>query len=222
MGYFDQCCSSIDRWSVLSRDEAREMCEAVGLLLDETDIEYRLTENLENGRIISVEPEIGTTVDKGSELSIVVSSGIGVRIEDFATSGMNISKAQEYISQHYPLLKVTIVEEDSNITPGMIIRQEGLEPYTLFNPEGAGSITLVYSSYPTISIPEDIIGKPINDVKGQLELMGITVRVSNRDISGLTQNEIDALQFGVVIEADPTVGSSYTQREDNYVVLYYY
>ena len=34
--------------------------------------------------------------------------------------------------------------------------------------------------------------------------------------------ELDKLQYGVVIESDPMVGNSYTQRDDNYVILYYY
>ena len=52
--------------------------------------------------------------------------------------------------------------------------------------------------------------------------MGIVVRSSNRDISAMTQEEIDQLQFGVVIDSDPYIGYSYVQKDDNYVILYYY
>ena len=45
---------------------------------------------------------------------------------------------------------------------------------------------------------------------------------SNLDTTGLSDNEIANLKTGVVISVDPQEGDSYTQREDNYVILYYY
>ena len=58
--------------------------------------------------------------------------------------------------------------------------------------------------------------------KFYLENMNLRVDVRNRDTSGMSQSEIDELQFGVVIAAEPSPGSTYVQRENNYVVLYYY
>jgi len=177
---------------------------------------------VERGLIISCTPSVGDEVEKNTEIKVVVSNGIGVRIEDFTASGMTISKAEEYIAANYKLMKVTAVEEDSGEPPGTIIRQEGLEPGTLFSPDLASNITLVYSRFPTVTIPEDIIGRPINDAIAELEAMGIVVRSSNRDISAMTQEEIEQLEFGVVIDSDPYIGYSYVQKDDNYVILYYY
>lgn len=202
--------------------QARDMCDESELVLDTINVEYTLTENVERGLIIGVTPSVGDEVEKNTEVKIIVSNGIGVRIEDFAASGMSISKAEEYIAENYKLMRVTAVEEDSGLPPGTIIRQEGLEPGTLFSPDLASNITLVYSRYPTVVIPDDIIGRPINDATAELEAMGIVVRTSNMDISGMTQEEIDQLQFGVVISSDPAVGTPYTQKDDNYVILYYY
>ncbi|MDO4413789.1 MAG: Stk1 family PASTA domain-containing Ser/Thr kinase [Erysipelotrichaceae bacterium] len=202
--------------------QARDMCDESELVLDTINVEYTLTENVERGLIIGVTPSVGDEVEKNTEVKIIVSNGIGVRIEDFAASGMSISKAEEYIAENYKLMRVTAVEEDSGLPPGTIIRQEGLEPGTLFSTDLASNITLVYSRYPTVVIPDDIIGRPINDATAELEAMGIAVRTSNMDISGMTQEEIDQLQFGVVISSDPAVGTPYTQKDDNYVILYYY
>lgn len=202
--------------------DARDACAEADLALDTINVVYRLTEDVERGLIISVDPAVGDQVEENTEIKIVVSNGIGQRIEDFTSSGMTISKAEEYIAANYPLMKVTAVEEDSGEAPGTIIRQEGLEPGTLFSKDLASNITLVYSRFPTITIPEDIMGRPINDAIAELEAMGITVRSSNRDISGLPQEQIDELTFGVVIDSDPYIGSYYTQKDDNYVVLYYY
>jgi hypothetical protein len=64
-------------------------------------------------------------------------------------------------------------------------------------------ITLVYSEYPTVTIPSDIIGKPIAEATAELEKLGIVVRTSNRDTTKMPQSEIDALKgkFGQVIES---------------------
>ena len=201
---------------------ARDACDESQLVLDTINVEYTLTDDVERGLIISCTPSVGDEVEKNTEIKVVVSNGIGVRIEDFTANGMTISKAEEYIADNYKLMKVTAVEEDSGEPPGTIIRQEGLEPGTLFSPDLASNITLVYSRFPTVTIPEDIIGRPINDAIAELEAMGIVVRSSNRDISAMTQEEIDQLQFGVVIDSDPYIGYSYVQKDDNYVILYYY
>ncbi len=203
---------------------ARDACDEAQLVLDTINVEYTLTDDVERGLIISCTPSVGDEVEKNTEVKVVVSNGIGVRIEDFTASGMSISKAEEYIATNpnYKLMKVTAVEEDSGEPPGTIIRQEGLEPGTLFSPDLASNITLVYSRYPTVIIPDDIIGKPINDAISELEAMGIIVRSSNRDITMLPPEQIDQLQFGVVIDSDPYVGNSYVQKDDNYVILYYY
>ena len=201
---------------------ARDACDESQLVLDTINVEYTLTDDVERGLIISCTPSVGDEVEKNTEIKVVVSNGIGVRIEDFTANGMTISKAEEYIAANYKLMKVTAVEEDSGEAPGTIIRQEGLEPGTLFSPDLASNITLVYSRFPTVTIPEDIIGRPINDAIAELEAMGIVVRSSNRDISGMTQEEIEQLEFGVVIDSDPYIGYSYVQKDDNYVILYYY
>ena len=93
---------------------------------------------------------------------------------------------------------------------------------TMFNPEAASEVTLVYASYPTITIPDDLNGKTIEEATAELEALGVKVLTSNLDTSSLTEEEIGNLQTGVVISSDPQAGSEFTQKEDNYVILYYY
>lgn len=206
----------------LTKEEAREICEERGLSLDEVNITYELTDNLENGRIISVTPEFNTEVEKGTILTITVSSGIGERMENFGNMQMTVGRVQEYIAEKYPLMRVTVKEEETGISPGMVIRQEGIEPGTLYNPAATGELTLYYEPYLSVTIPDDIIDKPLNEAKQQLESMGLRVDVRNRDTSGMSQSELDGLKWGVVISSDPSPGSTYVQRENNYIVLYYY
>lgn len=191
------------------------------LVLDTENITYTLTKDLKKGQIISSEPEAGSTIDKNSTVTISVSSGIGVEVEDY--TGQNINTVEDALSQ-YTYLKVNAVSEKSDKKSGTILRQEQLEAGQLFDPEMAASITLVYSEYPTVTIPSDIIGKPIAEATAELEKLGIVVRTSNRDTTKMPQSEIDALKgkFGQVIESSPAAGTSYTQKENNYVTLYFY
>jgi len=189
-------------------------------VLDTTNVEYTLTENVEKGQIISCEPNVGEEVEKGSRVKVVVSSGIGVQVADYR--GRNVSEVIRELSE-FSYLKVTTKEEESDtVAPGNIIRQELLEPGTMFNPNNVSEIVFVYASYPTITIPSEIIGMPVEDAASILEAMGVEVFSSTLDTSNLSEEEIANLNTGVVIRSDPEAGSEYTQREENYVVLYYY
>ena len=63
---------------------------------------------------------------------------------------------------------------------------------------------------------------PIEDAVKELEDLKVQVLTSNLDTAGLSDNEIANLKTGVVISVDPQEGDTYTQQEDNYVILYYY
>jgi serine/threonine-protein kinase len=217
--HFGPRTSQIPDLSGKTVDEASSELEELKLTLDQNNITYTLTKDTEKGQIISTDPEAGTEVEQGTSVKAEVSSGIGVTVKDY--TGENINDAEDDLSQ-YSLLKVTAVEEDSTETPGTIIRQEQLEAGDLFDANSAAKITLVYSAYPTVTIPADIIGKSVQDAQNELEAMGISVRTSNIDTSTLTQEQLEALQIGIVIKSDPATETSYTQKEDNFVTLYYY
>ena len=120
-------------------------------------------------------------------------------------------------------MTVETQEEDSDtVAAGTVIRQELLEPGTMFNPGTSTTIRLVYSAWPTITIPDDLIDQSIEDAIAELEALNVKVVTSNLDFSGLSSEEIANLKTGVVISVEPEGGSEYTQRDDNYVILYYY
>ncbi|MGN1390333.1 MAG: Stk1 family PASTA domain-containing Ser/Thr kinase [Bulleidia sp.] len=205
----------------LSLADARTLCEEKDLVLNTDNVTYTLTENTEKGQIISSSPDAGTTVEEGTEITVTVSSGIGVTMKDY--TGWNINDAMNDIAQNYPSMQVKTEEsQDDSKTPGTVISQDGMAAGTMFNPEAASEVTLVYASYPTITIPDDLNGKTIEEATAELEALGVKVLTSNLDTSSLTEEEIGNLQTGVVISSDPQAGSEFTQREDNYVILYYY
>ncbi len=202
--------------------EAKDVCFEKELQLDTTNVTYTLTKDIEKGKIIEVHPLPNTEVDKNTTLSVVVSSGIGVEMKDYR--GTNINAALDELAK-YPYLKVESSDaenEDEEIAPGAILTQELLNPGDEFNPEKACQVRFTYKKYPTIQIPPDIEGKTVDAATAQLEALGAKVLTSNLDTSKLTEAEIANLKTGIVIKSDPEITKTYTQKEDNYVILYYY
>ena len=204
----------------MSLQDAKKALHKENLNIDESNISYELTEDIEQGIVISSSPEEGSEVGGDTSISLVVSSGIGVTCDDFV--GQNITDVKKQLNSQYPNLTVNAVSEDSMKTGGTILRQEKLQAGTLFDPSKPNEITLVYATYPTITIPDDIIGMDVQSAQRELEHMGAVVRTSNRDTTQMSQEELDSITPGVVISCDPAYGTSYTQKENNYITLYYY
>ena len=209
--------------------EAKDLCSEVNLVLDTSNVTYTLTDTTSKGQIIESSPESGSEIEKGSKVTVVVSSGIAEVADDYV--GWNITDATQDIAskknsngiEKYKNTKVTTVEENSDTAKaGEVIRQELLEAGTRFNPDNTTEIRLVYASYPTIVIPGNLEGMTIEEAEQVLQELGANVLASNLDTSSLSETEIANLQTGVVIKTEPELGSEYTQREDNYVILYYY
>lgn len=204
----------------MSLQDAEKALHKANLNIDESNISYELTEDIKQGIVISSSPEEGSEVGGDTSISLVVSSGIGVTCDDFV--GQNITDVKKQLNSQYPNLTVNAVSEDSMKTGGTILRQEKLQAGTLFDPSKPNEITLVYATYPTITIPDDIIGMDVQSAQRELEHMGAVVRTSNRDTTQMSQEELDSITPGVVISCDPAYGTSYTQKENNYITLYYY
>lgn len=204
--------------------DALEVLQKETLHVDEEKIRYELTVDMEAGMIIDVTPKEGEKVDKDSTVEIVVSSGIGVKAKDY--TGRDVNEVIAEISKDYPNMKVQLQPQSSPITSGTILDQQTLQAGDLFDPNKVNTISFTYSAYPTVIIPDDIIGKSIKDAVKELEEMGLKVYTSNRslpkDIDEMTPEEQASISFGTVIDCSPASGTSYTQSTDNYVTLYYY
>ena len=204
----------------MALNDAQDSLTQQGLAVDE-NISYQLTTDTDKGTVISTDPQAGAETEEGTNVTLTVSSGIGVTVDNYV--GQNISDVKEDLSQ-YPLLTINAVEQQSDKEPGTIIDQQQLSAGSLFDPSMAAQITRVYAAYPSITIPEDIMGKPVNEAKSELEALGIEVRTSNRDTTQMSQKELDEIQnqIGLVIDCSPAAGTSYVQKGSNFVTLYFY
>lgn len=208
----------------LTLAEAEAVCEDSGFVLDTENIEYELTLDTEEGIIISSDPEEGTEAEKDTAISVVVSSGIGDTVKSYVGSDIDDVLAE---LESYSNITVKTSEQDSDETPGTVLSQSGMSAGDLFDPDETYTITLVYSAYTTFTIPSEIIGMDYNEAAALLKDMGATtVFVSGLDSSTLDESELAEIRenslVGTVKYSDPSVGSSYTQKDGSYITLYYY
>lgn len=187
------------------------------LEVDQDDITYQLSKDSIEGVVIGTEPASSSKVERHSKVKLIVSSGIGQEMPNYV--GKNIDDVKASLPSAIHLIEK---EEQSDKKPGTIIRQEGVAAGELYDTAGETDLTLYYVPYIKVTIPADIIGKPIEDATAQLEAMGVTVVRAHRDTSALPQSEIDKIKVGTVIETMPAAGSEYTQKKDSYVTLYFY
>lgn len=199
---------------------AKIALENVGLTLDSEHIVYELTNDTPKGKIAYVSPAVNSQVEENTSVQIVVSSGISEKIGDYV--GRRLSEVKKELSTYQNLNIIAEAVEDNSVVPGVIIRQELLEPNATFNPEVTTDIKFIYSQYKTFEIPTDIIGMKIEDATKRLQSMGADVMLSPLDTSNLSEEEKKALKEGVVIQTTPAAGNQYTQVDESMVVIYYY
>lgn len=197
--------------------QATTALENQDLEVDSDDITYQLSKDSIEGVVIGTEPASSSEVERHSKVKLIVSSGVGEEMPNYV--GKNIDDVKASLPSSIHLIEK---EEQSDKKPGTIIRQEGVAAGDLYDTAGETDVTLYYVPYVKVTIPADIIGKPIEEATSQLEAMGVTVVRAHRDTSALSQSEIDKIKVGTVIETMPAAGSEYTQKKDSYVTLYFY
>ncbi|MBW9212368.1 MULTISPECIES: protein kinase [Terrabacteria group] len=203
----------------LELNQARQRLKEAGLSVDETKIKRALSGDYEADQVSGADIESGHEVRKGTKVTLVVSSGKGVLIENYL--GQDVEDVQKKLSV-YPKLKIRMNAKKRKGTPGTIIAQSGLSADSLFDPTKETEISLDYIAYLTKVIPRDIIGKTVDEAAKELEAMGFNVRRSNRDTSQMTQEELDKIQVGIVVDTNPKVGTKFVQKKNNYVTLFFY
>ena len=222
-GYISLGSTTVPDLTGMSLEDAAAACEKSGLVLDQDNVTYQLTEDTEKGIILSSDPSSGTKVDRKSTVTVTASSGIGEKMGDY--TGQDVDQAAEEL-QKYSHLTVKTEAKDSDETPGTVISQEVIAAGDLFDPDQDNTITLVYSAYDSFVIPTSIIGMDVNSAASLLESMGAQAYASEIDPSTLSDDELNDISknnlVGTVKYSSPSAGSTYTQKGNNAITLYYY
>ena len=200
----------------MSVEQATQELAAMGLTITKTI--YQVTDDIDEGIIISSSPSVGTITEKGSGVVITVSDGKYFIVDDYA------GKTEEQVRSLLAGKRITIkVEKEVNefVKPGDIIRQELLNPGDKVDPNRQYEIKLFVSGYLEFTIPDNMIGMNVFEAQNMLTEKGAMVMLYPLSTEDLTEEEKENIEYNTVISMTPSSGL-YIQYEDNSIVLYYY
>ncbi|MCD7808456.1 MAG: Stk1 family PASTA domain-containing Ser/Thr kinase [Erysipelotrichaceae bacterium] len=189
--------------------------EEYELVVDEDNITYEPSDDQEEGIVLATDPTAESTVKKGDSVSITVSSGQYIVIEDY--TGKDYDEVYEALTELGFTVKKNEITSDE--TKGTIIEQSILEGEKIDPNATDKSITLTVSKGYSATVP-NVYGQNITKAQQVLEEAGFTVKLEVKD-SPTDADSIRNMTTYVVaeqsIEAFTTV---YTKGTE--ITLYYY
>ncbi len=197
--------------------QARDTLEELGLHLS-TSVRYQLTDDVDFGRIINFSPDLGSEVEIGSSVNVWISDGKYYVVKDY--TGMKLEEVQQELATTRIVVRVE-KEQSQDIAPGIIIRQEQLLPGDQIDPRVSREMKLVVSTYVEIVVPP-ILGLDVDVAISQLRELGVEVVSIKKSTEGYSEEKLAEIEYGVVVEVSPSVGSLYSQFENSSITLYYY
>lgn len=175
----------------LNKDEAVTLLEEKDLKVSD-NITYELSDDVEEGKVISSDPVARTQVKKGDEVSLVVSSGQYIVIEDYVGKDYD-SVASQLEDLGFDVKKEEKIDEKSKGT----ILEQSLEVGKKIDPNSDDkSITLTVSQGYSAVVP-NVYGQDIQKAKSILEEAGFVVELNVLD-PPTSVEEIKTMKINVV------------------------
>ena len=201
----------------LTVTEAKDLLEPYGLLIDDYDISWTITDDTPINQIVSFYPEEGNEVSKGSKISVVVCEANYQKIGSYI--GKNINEVRNELTA----LKINCIATpvESSKDPGTIITQEELAPGDKYNPNEVNTVIFTYSQTLSSQIPFGTLGRNVDDVYNELSALGFKVEKQLLSSEAITDIE-KGFAANTVCRINPIEGTLYTQEEESTITLYYY
>lgn len=168
-----------------TRDEAKELLEAQGLVLDVSTVE---NENEADGLVLGQSPEEGTEVEKGSTVTLEINE-LPDSVPVPPLKGLKKDEAQKVLEENS--LKLGSIEEEFNEDV-----EEGKVIYS--NPDGGYSVKRGTAVKLIISKGVDKTPVVLSDYKGmdqdivvnQLKSLGLTVVIENGNSNKVSEGQV--------------------------------
>ena len=203
----------------LSVQDAIELLNEEGIEEERIIIEEVLSDDVEKGNVVVVDPQPQQRLRSGENVTLQVSRGGHYVVENYV--GMSVSQLRQLFEENGINIEIIQKEEARwDVSKGTILSQS-LAVGDKIDPQGDNEIEVVVASSPTFVIPSDIIGMKLQDAKDLLSSYGAAVVTSR--VSEDILNEEEKIGSGLVVRCDPGPQTTYTQEgTDSYIVLYYY
>ena len=203
----------------LSLTVAEDVLSPLGLSIDNSNIKWVLTDNVDSNLIVSYSPSEGSKIEKGSKIIVTVSEGRYSVMENYV--GKDIEEVKEKLKDTKFIVNYEAVDSDEK--EGTILSQS-IAPNEKYNPNISNKLIFTYSSISSIIIPFDILGKNIDTAANELVEQGFSVTKELVDYNSLSDKIKEQYKNmpNVVVEVSPSAGSLYTQSDDSSIILKYY
>ena len=203
----------------LSLTLAEDVLSPLGLSIDNANIKWVMTDDVDSNLIVSFLPNEGTKIEKGSKITVTVSEGKYSIMENYV--GKDINEVKEKLKNNK--FSIEWVASESSEKSGTILSQS-IAPNEKYNPNISNKLIFTYSASSSIIIPFDILGKNIDNAANELSSQGFTVTKELVDYESLSDKLKEQYKNmpGVVVEVSPSAGSLYTQSDDSSIILKYY
>lgn len=201
----------------LAKDAAMQQITKANLVVVEPLL-YEENATITKDHVIKTEPAANSEVDPNTSVTLYVSQGEFLQVEDY--KGHLLADVQAIFAN--TKIKIDInYEKNSNVVENTIVKQAGLEIGTKINPEEEGTLVLFVAQPNDFVIPE-LIGVNINTAKGLLEQLGAVVQLVPLSTDDLTDAQFLEIQTLEVVKTDPVHGTQYIQKQDSKIILEYY
>lgn len=195
---------SVPDFTNMTVEEAKQLAKDKHLKILDSDIEYSISDTVEDGKVVTQSPQKGKTAEKNSEVRIVVS--IGSRGGNIAVPDLiNKTRVEAMEMIDSAQLRATVIEENSKTVPaGNVIRQIPVSGTKLF----AGD-------YVTIYLSKGVSGDTTQTGKTVVpNVTGVDIDVARNLLSdaGLTLGSVSSVTsdsaYGTVISQSVGAGNS--------------
>jgi eukaryotic-like serine/threonine-protein kinase len=181
----------------LGEQKAAATLTNAGLVVDR--VVRQADDTVPKGRVLRTSPAAGTPVDRGSNVTLVVSSGPKqVSVPDVV--GLTKQEAQQTLGNQG--FQFTTTEQGSDAAdPGTVLSQT---PAAGLQAEPGSTIALVVArAIPTVVVP-DLLGQGAQEASDTLTAAGLVPRTTFRDVT-------DSNQDGIVLDQKPASGTQAKQ-----------
>lgn len=197
--------------------QAKEELEMAGLVV--VGIDYQSTDDIEKGIVISINPLANSEVQRGTQVSLIVSLGKRYKIDNYV--GQNIDEVKSKLEKDGFIVIVTTVE-DSTKSAGTILSQD-IKEGTVIEPTDAKTIFFNVATYKSFLIPENIQGMSIEQAKNTLEQLGAKIIFYQLNIEdNLDEKGNYIYPPNTVVRTSPDWNTYYVQTETSTITIYYY
>lgn len=205
----------------LTKEEALQKLLEAGYQEDDIVFNEELSEDTQTGHVFDCNPKEGSEAKRSVGIQVSISKGNFYVLPDF--KGKTLEEAEAELKKALPLAVVSVeTVATAEKKPGIILEQSGAVIGDKLSPEKEITLFLKVAKAPSITIP-DVIGEDVDSAKERLESYGVYVVLYQRPTVGMSEEEIAALETGVVVEIDPPKGTEYKQDgSSNWITLYYY